>query len=68
MLSDCFRCQTKFEPQKSTAYLRLSYCNRLCETADIGFDLEAWLRIPVKQQETTAINLEGPGQRELVRQ
>ena len=37
----CKRCLTIYHPEKSTSSLRLTYCNTLCERADLGFTMEA---------------------------
>lgn len=44
-LSKCQRCQAPYHPHKSTSSLRLTFCNRLCEVAEIGFDMMLWLRM-----------------------
>jgi hypothetical protein len=57
MMQECFRCHDKFSTAKSTSFLKLSYCTKLCEVADIGFDVDQWLRIPVKPLQTIPVEL-----------
>ena len=40
----CKRCGTPYHFSKSTASLKLTYCNALCERADLGFTIEALLK------------------------
>ena len=42
----CARCSMKYDWRRSTsASLKMAYCNSLCEAADLGFTIEALLRI-----------------------
>lgn len=42
----CTRCSMKYDWRRSTsASLKMTYCNSLCEAADLGFTIEALLRI-----------------------
>ncbi len=60
-LSKCQRCEAPYHPHKSTSSLRLTFCNRLCEVAEIGFDMMLWLRMePVKQEPDTQIPMPVP--------
>lgn len=39
-LKACARCSTRFDPARSTSGLRMTYCGRLCEVADLGRTIE----------------------------
>lgn len=38
-LLTCGRCGLKYQPNKSTSALRLTYCSFLCELGDLGFSI-----------------------------
>jgi len=40
----CTKCKTMYSPRKSSAVLRMTYCSFLCESAHMGFSLEALLQ------------------------
>jgi hypothetical protein len=44
-LRHCKRCNGAYDYNKSHASLKLTYCNSLCEQADLGFTIEALLRM-----------------------
>ncbi len=37
----CARCSVPYDWRKSPAVLRMTYCNDLCERADLGFSLDS---------------------------
>lgn len=45
----CKRCGLRYDWRRSPSSLRMSYCNSLCEMGDLGFTLEAILRLEVKR-------------------
>lgn len=41
----CARCGIKYDWRRSaSSSLKMTYCNSLCEIADLGFTIEAFLR------------------------
>jgi endogenous inhibitor of DNA gyrase (YacG/DUF329 family) len=52
-IKTCARCGNRYDWQhSSTSSLKMTYCSSLCESADLGFTLEALLRMgPSKKDE-----------------
>ncbi len=45
-IRECGRCSLKYDWRKSpSSSLKMTYCSSLCERADLGFTIEALLRI-----------------------
>ena len=45
-IRSCVRCTMKYDWRRSTSSsLKMTYCNSLCEAADLGFTIEALFRI-----------------------
>ncbi len=45
-IRECERCSIKYDWRKSpSSSLKMTYCSSLCERADLGFTIEALLRI-----------------------
>lgn len=42
-LRSCKRCHSIYTWRRSTSTLKLTYCNSLCERADLNFTIEALL-------------------------
>ncbi len=41
----CTRCHIKYDWRRSSSTsLKMTYCNSLCEAADLGFTIEALIR------------------------
>ena len=41
----CFRCGIPYDWRRSgSTSLKMTYCNSLCESADLGFTIEALIR------------------------
>lgn len=52
-IRECERCSIKYDWRKSpSSSLKMTYCSSLCERADLGFTIEALLRI--ERQPATA--------------
>ena len=46
-LRTCKRCNLSYDWRRSpSSSLKMTYCGSLCEQADLGFTLEALLRMP----------------------
>lgn len=46
-LRTCKRCSLSYDWRRSpSSSLKMTYCGSLCEQADLGFTLEALLRMP----------------------
>lgn len=44
----CTRCHIRYDWRRSgSTSLKMTYCNSLCEAADLGFTIEALLRTDV---------------------
>ena len=51
----CGRCGLRYDWRKSaSATLKMTYCSSLCERADLGFTLDALLRISREDREPAA--------------
>jgi hypothetical protein len=51
----CARCGLRYDWRKSpSTALKMTYCSSLCERADLGFTLEALLRVERGEKEPTA--------------
>ena len=45
-IRECQHCSMKYDWRKSpSSSLKMTYCSSLCERADLGFTIEALLRI-----------------------
>ncbi len=45
-IKTCVRCGLRYDwRHSSTSSLKMTYCSSLCESSDLGFTLEALLRI-----------------------
>lgn len=45
-IRECERCSLRYDWRKSPSVsLKMTYCSSLCERADLGFTIEALLRI-----------------------
>ena len=48
-IRECERCSLKYDWRKSpSSSLKMTYCSSLCERADLGFTIEALLRVERK--------------------
>ncbi|MFN0094128.1 MAG: hypothetical protein ACKVVT_05040 [Dehalococcoidia bacterium] len=49
----CARCSLRYDWRKSPTTLKMTYCSSLCEAGDLGFTLEALLKmkLPAKTAE-----------------
>jgi len=51
----CARCGLRYDWRKSpSTALKMTYCSSLCERADLGFTLEALLRVERGEKEPAA--------------
>ena len=41
----CARCGLRYDWRKSPSALKMTYCGSLCERGDLGFTLDALLRV-----------------------
>ena len=41
----CARCSLRYDWRKSPTTLKMTYCSSMCEAADLGFTLEALLKM-----------------------
>lgn len=57
----CARCGLRYDWRKSpSTTLKMTYCSSLCERADLGYTIEALLRVerPAKAAPEAAVELE----------
>ena len=55
-MRSCVRCGIKYDWRRSpSTSLKMTYCNSLCETADLGYTIDALLRTEFKRTENLAI-------------
>lgn len=53
-LRTCKRCGNTYDWRRSpSTSLKMTYCGSLCEQADLGFTVEAMLRMPVVKPAAT---------------
>jgi len=46
----CARCGRRYDWRRSTSTsLKMTYCNTLCECADLGFTIDALLRLEMSR-------------------
>ena len=51
----CVRCGLRYDWRKSpSTTLKMTYCSSLCERADLGFTIEALLKVQRNQPEPAA--------------
>ena len=51
----CARCGLRYDWRKSaSSTLKMTYCSSLCEHADLGFTIEALLRVERAEHEPAA--------------
>ncbi len=53
----CARCSLRYDWRKSPSTLKMTYCSSLCEFGDLGFTLDAMLKM---QRVPTAVKDEAP--------
>ena len=41
----CARCQLRYDWRKSPSTLKMTYCSSLCEFGDLGFTVDALMKI-----------------------
>lgn len=55
-IRECRHCGLRYHWQKSpSSSLKMTYCGSLCERADLGFTIEALLRVEPKQTGLTVV-------------
>lgn len=60
-LRECARCGLTYDWRRSpSSSLKMTYCGSLCERADLGFTIEALLRLDIPRTETEPLRLEDP--------
>jgi hypothetical protein len=60
-LRACARCGLTYDWRRSpSSSLKMTYCGSLCERADLGFTIEALLRLDIQKTETEPLRLEDP--------
>ena len=51
----CARCGLRYDWRKSpSSTLKMTYCGSLCERADLGFTIEALLKVERTEKQPTA--------------
>jgi len=54
-IRSCARCGIRYDWRRSpSSSLKMTYCNSLCEKADLGFTIEALLRTEVSREASAA--------------
>jgi len=46
----CKQCKTSYSDTKSHSSLRMTYCSIMCETNDLGFHIDSFLKIPSRKR------------------
>lgn len=45
----CARCSLRYDWRKSPSTLKMTYCSSLCEAGDLGFTMEALMKLEKAQ-------------------
>ncbi len=56
----CSRCSLRYDWRKSPSTLKMTYCSSLCEFGDLGFTLDALLKLERVSRDAVAVPAEEP--------
>lgn len=51
----CVRCGLRYDWRKSPSSLKMTYCSSLCEAGDLGFTMDALLKMRAPEREAEPV-------------